>query len=189
MKTRSLVSHVLATTLAVVSAPGLAAAAEHGGDHASFGWYIANFVVLLVVLGYFGRKPVTNFLVERKEAALVELRAAESARDDARAKLAEYEARLGRIENEVATILSETIQGAEAERDRILRGAEEAAERIRGQASLMLEQEVQRARQQLADEMTEAASREAAALVRQSFGAGDQDRLVQEFLAVRAKQL
>ncbi len=166
--------------------PVVARAAEEAEEHhAGFGWYIANFGVLLLALWYFGRKPIQTFLVQRKEAALAELRAAERLRDEARAKLAALEERLSRIESEIQSILDGTLKLAETERDRIIRGAEETAERIRAQAGMMLEQEVRRARQDLAREVTDSAAREAAALLAGSVSDADQDRLVREFAAAQ----
>jgi F0F1-type ATP synthase membrane subunit b/b' len=178
---------VLVAVAAWSALPGLAMAAEHGegAGHSpgpgSLGWYWVNFALLLVLLVWKGRPPMNTFLEERKENALAELRAAERMRDEARARLAELEAKVTRVETDVRAILDETLRLAEAERDRILAGAEEAAKRIQSQATLMVEQEVRRARSELSREVTESASREAVAILRNAFSDSDQDRLIREF--------
>lgn len=180
---------VVALAAAFALQPSVALAGEPVEEpHASFVWYILNFIVLLAVLVKFGGKPIQTFLVQRKEAALAELRAAERLRDDARAKLAALEERLSRIEIEIQSILDGTLKLAESERDRIIRGAEETAERIRAQAGMMLEQEVRRARQDLAREVTDSATREATALLAGSVSDADQDRLVREFAAAEGRR-
>ena len=144
-------------------------------------WYFVNFGLLLALLFVKGRKPMNQFLLERKEKILADLRAAERLRDEARAKLAEIEGRLSKLDLEVQSILDETMRVAEAERERILRGAEEAAARIRSQAELMVEQEVRRARLDLAREVTEIAAREAQSMLAGAIQDADQDRMIREF--------
>ncbi len=164
----------------------LAAGESHGGEaHAagptSLAWYFVNFGLLLGLLYWKARGPMNQFLVDRKEKILADLRAAERLRDEARAKLAEIEGRLSTLDHEVQSILDETMRVAEAERERILRGAEETAARIRSQAELMVEQEVRRARLDLAREVTEIAAREAQSMLAGAIQDADQDRMIREF--------
>ncbi|MFN7950326.1 MAG: ATP synthase F0 subunit B [bacterium] len=179
----------VAVALGCMATPVLALAAgeAHGGGEAhaagpgSLFWYFVNFGLLLGLLYWKGRGPMNQFLLERKEKLLADLRAAERLRDEARAKLAEVEGRLAALDGEVQSILEETLRVAEAERERILRGAEETAERIRAQATLMVEQEVRRARLDLAREVTEIAAREAQTMLEGAVQDADQDRMIHEF--------
>ncbi len=189
MRSIGQVARQLTVAFVFTAVPTLAFAenAGHGGGEAhapgpmSLFWYFVNFGLLLVLLFVKGRKPMNQFLAERKEKILADLRAAERLRDEARAKLAEIEGRLSKLDLEVQSILDETMRVAEAERERILRGAEEAAARIRSQAELMVEQEVRRARLDLAREVTEIAAREAQSMLAGAIQDADQDRMIREF--------
>ena len=189
MRSIGQVARQLAVAFVFTAVPVLAFAENtgHGGGEAhaagpmSLFWYFVNFGLLLALLFVKGRKPMNQFLLERKEKILADLRAAERLRDEARAKLAEIEGRLSKLDLEVQSILDETMRVAEAERERILRGAEEAAARIRSQAELMVEQEVRRARLDLAREVTEIAAREAQSMLAGAIQDADQDRMIREF--------
>ncbi|MBK7973742.1 MAG: ATP synthase F0 subunit B [Deltaproteobacteria bacterium] len=175
----------VATALGMVPVAALASEGAEAGGHApgpgSLMWYWVNFALLIGILVWKGLPAMNTFLADRKEKVLGDLRAAEKLRDEARAKLAELEAKIGRVESDVKAILDDTLRGAEAERARIIEAAEETAKRIRSQATLMVEQEVRRAREDLSREVTESAAREAASILRDAFSDADQDRLVREF--------
>jgi len=178
---------VVAVALAALPLVALASeggeAAEHAPGPGSLLFYWVNFGLLVGLLWWKGLPAMNQFLADRKEKILADLRAAEKQRDEARAKLAELEAKIGRVEADVKAILDDTLRAAEAERARIIEAAEETANRIRSQATLMVEQEVRRAREELSREVTDAAAREAAAILRDAFSDADQDRLVREFTA------
>lgn len=178
---------VVAVTLAALPLLAFASeggeAAEHAPGPGSLFWYVVNFGILIVLLVVKGLPAMNQFLADRKERILADLRAAEKLRDEARAKLAELEAKIARVEGDVKAILDDTLRAAEAERARIIEAAEETAKRIRSQATLMVEQEVRRAREELSREVTESAAREAASILRDAFSDADQDRLVREFSA------
>lgn len=157
------------------------AGAHHAPGPGSLFWYWVNFALLIGLLVWKGLPAMNQFLADRKEKILADLRAAEKLRDEARAKLAEVEAKIARVDADVKAILDDTLRAAEAERARIIEAAEDTAKRIRSQATLMVEQEVRRAREELSREVTETAAREAASLLRNAFSDADQDRLVREF--------
>lgn len=157
------------------------AGAHHAPGPGSLFWYWVNFALLIGLLVWKGLPAMNQFLADRKEKILADLRAAEKLRDEARAKLAEVEAKIARVDADVKAILDDTLRAAEAERARIIEAAEDTAKRIRSQATLMVEQEVRRAREELSREVTETAAREAASLLRDAFSDADQDRLVREF--------
>lgn len=182
---RSLRAVVALAALALMPLSALASEGAETGGHVpgpgSLFWYWINFGLLIGILVWKGLPAMNQFLADRKEAILGDLRAAEKLRDEARAKLAELEAKIARVDVDVKAILEDTLRTAEAERARIIEAAEETAKRIRSQATLMVEQEVRRAREELSREVTDAAAREAASILRDAFSDADQDRLVREF--------
>jgi F-type H+-transporting ATPase subunit b len=168
-----------------------AAAGEHGtGEHgapALDGGRLAaqffNFAALIAILYFAGRKPVSKALLARHEQLKSELAAAAEVRAAAQARLEKQEKRLAALEHEIADIVSGVKQEAEAEKARLIAAAEDRARRIREEATFMIDQQVKEAEVQLRREAARAAVEAAERVVRANFGAGDQQRLVDSFVA------
>ncbi len=178
------------------SEPAHGAAAEHGGAAAHEGggghgganlaldWVkrVLNFAVLMGVIVYFVRKPVGEFFSGRREQIATQLSDLERARDEAKAQLRDYEARLAQAGAEREKILAEFIAQGEAEKRRILAEAEASAGRIRDAARLTIEAEVKAAKRQIREELAEAAVELAAKQLRAEIKADDHGRLIDEYL-------
>jgi F-type H+-transporting ATPase subunit b len=177
-------------------AMGKAAGGEIGGElpgkgeretpeiHAkSLALQILNFAVLVFILVKFGGPAVNKALGARHQQLKADLAAAETARAEAEARLARQEARLARLEQEIADIQSGVKKEAEAEKARLIALAEERAKRIKEETSFSLEQQVKEAEANLRREVALAAVQLAEQLVTKSMNAGDQQRLVETFVA------
>lgn len=172
---------------------------EHGAEHEppswteyAFRWI--NFVLLAALLWWLLVKPPA-FVVENFEFAglavilaqrgneIVESRdLAHEQAAAAKANLADSEARLKRVEEEVAALLSEAEGDAEKERQRIVAAAEQEAGRIREHAQRDMSAEVSRARRQLKRHVADLSVGIAASILKDNLSAQDQDRLVREYL-------
>jgi F-type H+-transporting ATPase subunit b len=185
----------LAATL-VVAVPAFAraegeAAAEHAGGEAEeapkldlgkLGLQILNFAVLAGVIGWFGGKAINKALVARHDQLKADLVAASEARASAERRAAEQETRLVSLEGEIAGIRAGIMQEAEAEKQKLIAAAEERAKRIGEETKFLLDQQVKQAEASLRREVAEAAVKIAEQLVTRSFGAADQQRLVDTFV-------
>ena len=163
-----------------------AAAGEHGAPALDGGRLAAqffNFALLVAVLYFAGRGPVSKALLARHEQLKTELAAAAEVRAAAQARLEKQEKRLAALEHEIADIVSGVKQEAEAEKTRLIAVAEERASRIREETKFMIDQQVKEAEVQLRREAARAAVDAAERVVRANFGAGDQQRLVDSFVA------
>ena len=163
-----------------------AAAGEHGAPALDGGRLAAqffNFAALIAILYFAGRKPVSKALLARHEQLKSELAAAAEVRAAAQARLEKQEKRLAALEHEIADIVSGVKQEAEAEKVRMIAAAEDRARRIREEATFMIDQQVKEAEVQLRREAARAAVDAAEKVVRANFGAGDQQRLVDTFVA------
>jgi F-type H+-transporting ATPase subunit b len=163
------------------------AAGEHEGPPPIDGGRLAaqffNFALLIAVLYFAGRGPVSKALLARHEQLKSELAAAAEVRAAAQARLEKQEKRLAALEHEIADIKAGVKQEAEAEKARLIASAEERARRIREEATFMIDQQVKEAEVQLRREAARAAVEAAERVVRANFGAGDQQRLVDSFVA------
>lgn len=169
--------------LALLLAPTLARAAggeEGGGGH---GWEWFNLVLMLGVLVYFARKPVSSFLAERRSGIERDLQSAEQLLRDAETRLGEWRARAARLEEDVVDIKRVAQEAAQEESARIVADARAVAERIRRDAVSVVERETQRARERLRQETAERAVSAAEKLLREKIQPTDSDRLFDEFVA------
>jgi len=144
---------------------------------------VLNFAVLVFILIKFGGPAFNKALRERHEQLKADLAAAATARAEAEARLARQEARLGALEQEIASIQSGVKQEAEAEKARLIAAAEERAKRIREETSFALDQQVKEAEARLRREVALAAVGLAEQMVKSSLNPADQQRLVDTFVA------
>jgi len=171
--------------LLLAAAPELASAASEGGEggHGSlYFWQGVNLVALIAILVYVARKPLLAFFSERRETVEAGIEGARRELAAAEARLAECQARVDRLDQEIAEIQRVVREQAEAERDRLLAEARQTAERIRRDAAAAAEQEIRRAREALRGETVELAVKLAAELLAQQVNQDDRTRLLDDFV-------
>jgi F-type H+-transporting ATPase subunit b len=172
--------HALALALLLAASPAFAASEEgHGG---SLFWQTLNVLLLLGVLIYFARKPVLNYLAERRDGIAKNLESSAALLADAERRLAEWTQKAANLDREAAEIRAATLRAAEAERDRILADARVMADRIRRSASAVVERELQQAREALRREAADLAVEMAAKTLREQVNDADRTRLLDEFI-------
>ena len=121
-----------------LAAPALAAEPEHGGGGASnpfagdFGnalWTLVIFGLVLFVLGKFAWGPILNTLQARETFIRESLETAKRDRDEAEARLREYEERLAQARAEATAIVDEGRRDAVAVKQRIEEDAQREADK------------------------------------------------------------
>ena len=176
----------LPAVLSLCAAAAVAAeegGAHHGGVGIPWGEILkqaVNFAILAGVLVYFLRKPVSSFLQERSDLLRKSIDDAAKARAEAREKLSAIEARIARLNDEIAQMSAKMDAEAAAEAQHIRETATSEIARIRAQAEFAGEQEVKKAREDLRREAAELTARAAEELVRKTLSPEDQARLVRE---------
>lgn len=160
------------------------AAAEHGPaiDLKTLGLQLLNFAVLLFILVKFGGGAINKALAARHQQLKADLASAAELRAVAEAKLSKQEARLASLEHEIADMRRGIKAEAEAEKARLVAAAEERAQRIKTEATFMIEQQVREAAVRLRRESAETALRVAEDILRRAIGTGDQQRLLDTFV-------
>lgn len=172
---------------------GAADAHGEGGGHGeggqgAKGWVatdtyrVMNFSVLAIALFLLLRKPVAKALNSRIEGIKEQLAELEAKKQKALEELAEYNAKLAKLENESEKIIAQyEKQGIEA-KARILKEAEAVAEKLEEQAKRNIEHEFKKAQQSLQNEILDKALVRAEELLRSRITDQDQEQLVDEYL-------
>jgi F-type H+-transporting ATPase subunit b len=170
---------LLAAAAAFASGEGEA----HGGGGVPWGEIAkqaVNFAILVGVLVYFLRKPLSAFLKERAELMRKSIDDAANARAEAVRRLEAVDARLSKLSDEIAALNARMDAEAAAEAKSLHDAASSEIERIRRQAEFAGEQEVKKAKAELQQEAAALSARAAEELVRKSLSPEDQARLVRE---------
>jgi F-type H+-transporting ATPase subunit b len=138
--------------------------------------------LLLYLVYRFSRRPVKDALKKRKEAILQGMETAAKMKSDAAERLAEYERKLQRTDDDIERVKAEMRAAGESERVRILEEAREKRARMERDAHHLIEQELQAAREALLRETVQGAVRAAEQLLVKQIGPSDQQRLADEYL-------
>ena len=150
---------------------------------APFASQLINFAALLGIFYFFGKKPITEGLKARRAAVAKEIEEAQRMRREAEERAKTYQAKLERLEEELATTKAALVEAGKGERDRIIKEAEEKAERMARDAKALLEQEAKQMQQDLVRETVELAMRAAEDMLKQKITPADHERLAEEYLA------
>ncbi len=159
-----------------------------GGDSGSKGWIstdwfrVMNFAVLVIVLVYVLRKPLSQALGARIKGIKNQLEDVEARKAEAEKQLAEYNQKLSRLEKESEKIVEDYIKQGNEAKARILKEAESAAEKLQVQARRNIEHEFKQAKLKLQEEIFETSLAKAEEIIIGKISGEDQDRLVDEYL-------
>ncbi|HSH12564.1 MAG TPA: ATP synthase F0 subunit B, partial [Desulfurivibrionaceae bacterium] len=145
-------------------------------------WRTTNFIGLAIILVWALKKPITQGLQGRRQTIIDKFADLEAQKSEAERVYREYEARLGKIDAEVETIISAAIKQGESEKERIIAEADRAAGDLRRQAEMAIQHELAEARLRLRGEVAEQAVAMAAELIKQNLQDADQNRMVEDYL-------
>lgn len=97
-------------------------------------WKFANLAIFTGAAIYILRKPISQALASRREAIQQELVTSQNERDQALARVAEADALLGRLDDDVRKVQEQTREEATSERQRIATSTEREIEKLKQQA-------------------------------------------------------
>lgn len=183
-KQRSLVTTALGLLLVLgLLMPGVAAAAEGGGDPVREAIFQGiNLLIILGLILYFAGGPIKTFFAGRREGIKQDLDEAARLLAEAEQRNAELQRRLVDLSSEIEHIREASSRRAEEEADRILADARATAERIRRDAQAAVDQELRRARNELREEAADLALEIAARKLSDQVADSDRERLMDEFI-------
>jgi F-type H+-transporting ATPase subunit b len=168
--------------------------AKEGISEPSLAWrrpdmpvpFLAN-LINIGILGFlmvrFGKKPLADALAKRKTDLMREIDEAAAVKAEAKKRLAEYKAKIDKLDEDSARIKSELAEQAKNDETRILREAKEKRERMTRDAELLIDQEARSKKNELLEAAVSKAAVAAEALVKQRMTASDHDRLADEYLS------
>jgi F-type H+-transporting ATPase subunit b len=144
---------------------------------------IANFAILVGLLMYYLRTPVSVYLVSRASAIRRDLVTAAEMRARAAAQLAEIERKLQSLPAELAALKAQGAQDVAAEQARITQAAAVERERLIQQTRREVEMRLRVARREVTEYAAQLAVRIAEERIRRTITPEDQLRLVDRYTA------
>jgi F-type H+-transporting ATPase subunit b len=156
---------------------------HEGIDPKTLALQFLNFGVLLFLLIKFGGSAINKSLRARHDQLKADMEEANRLRLAAEARFKEQEKRLANLEGELEAMRQGILKEAESEKARIIAAAEEKARRVQDETRFQLEQQVKEAELRFRAEVAQAALKIADELLRRQVNGGDEQRLVQNFVA------
>lgn len=141
-------------------------------------WRWVNLLIFVALFVYILRRPVSEAMRARREGIRRDLMRAQEERNAALAKLEEVEARLTKLDTEVASVREQSEREAAEERERIRKSTEEETRKLREQAQREIESAGKAARQALREFAAEQSVRLAEEMIRHDIKPEDDARLV-----------
>jgi len=176
---------ILALLLTLLPSPAFAATAE-GGMLETVA-KLLNFAVLVAILVHFLRRPLANYLVDRRQQIRHALVEAQATREQASSELARIEQRLAELPAELEALKMRGADEVKAEQARIKAAAAAERERVLAQTRREIDQQYRLAKRALVQETAEQAAAIARARIERDITPADQARLIDRYLTqVRA---
>jgi F-type H+-transporting ATPase subunit b len=147
-------------------------------------WRVINLLVFVIILVYILRSKVRiGQVFDNRAASIVkELEQAKRDKQESQQRLAELEARLGRLDQEVAEIRAEAERESAREAERIQQAAAADAEKIRHTAQREIEGAMKAARGELRAFVADQSVALAEGMIRREIRADDNTRMVNKFI-------
>jgi F-type H+-transporting ATPase subunit b len=174
-------------TLAL-AAPALAQEAEHGGggadifagDVGNAVWTLVIFLTVVLILGKFAWGPILKGLQARESYILESLEKAKGEREQADARLKEYEDKLAQARTEVTALVEEGRRDAEVVKKKILEEARQEADKERERTKREIQIATDTATKQLYSLAARLATDMAGRIIRKELTPQDHERLIAE---------
>lgn len=144
---------------------------------------VVNSALLIGLAWWFTRKKIAQAMQERRAAIADQLEEAKKIHEAAEKRHQEYQERLAHLDKELAELKVSILRTGESERDRLIKEAEEKAERMRGETRGMIESRLRQLEKDLHEEAIKMAIDAARAELESKTTADDQTRLAKEYLA------
>lgn len=167
-------------------------AAEHGAgaEHGLQGqtlktviYQAINIIIIFAALIYFMKKPLSDFFKNKRQAFLHEAEKASVAKKAAEVEQANLKSRLSKLENTAAESASRARAEAADMKNAIIKEAQVLSEKIKNEASGAAKLEIEKAKNQLKEQMIKEAMELSRSQLAQKVSREDHLRLQGEFLS------
>jgi len=154
----------------------------------NFAWKSLDFAVLAALIYWMVGKKAKDFFAGRRKNIGKALAEAVSAREEAQRKFREYELKLDKANAEIVELTRMIKEQGLAEKQKIIREANEIAEKIKEDAKLRMEQEFKKAKHQLRLEAVRYSTQMAESILRKNITIEDHEAMVKNYIrdAVKA---
>lgn len=156
--------------------------AAHESLFDAYKWKILNFAILVIVLVWFLKKPLKEFLRKRTETIEKTLKEATEAKELAQKALAAVEDRLKLKDREIEEILSRSKGSAASEKEILIKQGEQMKEKILEQAKNNIDYELRLAKESIKAEAAGIALELAEKKLKDKLTKEEQIRLIEESL-------
>ncbi len=182
----------LVVALVLTAAPAVAAEGGHaeGGESNLFAgdignalWTVIIFVLVLVVLGKYAWGPILSNLQARENFITESLEKAKRDRDEAEARLKQYEEKLASARAEASAIVDEGRRDADVVKRRIEEDAHKEADRMIERARREIQIATDTATKELYSLSARLATDMATRIVGKELGPQDHERLIADSIA------
>lgn len=145
-------------------------------------WRTVNFAALVIILVKFLVKPLANALNGRQQTIKNQFDELEAQKAEAEKSYKAYEAKLSQIEEEVGKIVDIAVAQGEAEKEKIIAEAKQAAADIKRQAEMAVQHELAEAKTILLTEMADKAVLMATEIIGKNIRPEDHVKLIEDSL-------
>lgn len=171
----------------IVFGTAYAAGGGHGGDRTAdlldLLYRFINFALMVIILIWAIKKAgLKESLAVRIEGIRQRMETLRAEREESKARYLELEQKIKNFEKEKVGILEQFRKEGEAEKERIISEARKRAKQMVEQSGLIIEREIQSAKESLQREVMNLAAERAQEVIRKTITDQDQDRLVSEFI-------
>jgi F-type H+-transporting ATPase subunit b len=146
-------------------------------------WTLVTFVAVLIVLKRYAFGPIQQMIDDRRIAITADLDAAEEARNEAQAALAEYREQLAEARKEAARIVEDARRVGDERRTADVAALEAETVRLKDQAKAEIAAETRQALAQLKQHVAELTVVATEKVVRARLDTAEQKRLIEDALA------
>lgn len=159
------------------------------GDHkmpAPFLAALFNFSIVAFLVGKYGGPAIRKMVTDRHDEVAKQLEESTRLREEAKAKLDEYNQKLAQLDTEIARLVDGIRNEAEHDKQRIVAEATQRAERMKKEAEQTIAAEIARVKTQLEREVTLTAIAVAEKLLAEKTTEADQRKLNEQFIGALA---
>lgn len=173
---------VMVSVSVAAFASGGGEAHDTGGKMIDFAWRVFNFVVIIGLLYWLLRDKIKGFFAGRQEDIKISLDEAARAKEEAEEKFREYSAKLDKAAEEIAGISEMIRNQGLLEKEKIIENARKTAEKIKKDSMARIEQDLQKARNQLRAEAVELSIQMAEEILKKNIEKKDHENIVNDYL-------
>lgn len=143
---------------------------------------IINFTLFIVLMVYVLRKPLRDYLQTRRAVFEAMLAESQKAHRDAELKFKDYEARMARVESEIAALKKMAKDEGERDRLAIVEQAKGQAAKLKADTQRMISQELRTSKELLKGTTIDLAIVLAERMLRQQLKPADHAKLVKGYV-------